>query len=251
MATQPLSAELGGELFDIDCMRAGLLGDSDLKEYGAGRMVRKSSEKQARRLIDVAAGSWESFELSGQPQDAGVFVGFDVVDCDDGAEACFSFGGKVADYAERMLTDTKPLNGLTLLNSTAISHIAELLNITGVSGGFSASADAGLQALVEAAYNVAERRCRHALVIGGGAKITPWYLLRHREQLSPWRNRGIHPLESASAVLISSDLAAAQGELLAWRRNFASGEKPWPNFRSWASIWPWMILAPAIPVSRI
>lgn len=220
---QPLPVERGGGLFNSAVMHAGLLSDSDLKQHGAGRMVRKSSEKQARWLIDAAATSWAKFTERGESGETGIFVGFDVLDCDDEVEECLAFGGDLSDYANRVLGDTKPLNGLTLLNSTAISHIAELLDITGVSGGFSTSADAGLQALIEGAYNIEEQRCRRALVLAGSAKINPWYLLRIRDQVSRWQHRGIQLTEAAGAVLVTTDERDANARLLACRRSFAAG----------------------------
>ena len=104
-------------------------------------------------------------------------------DCDNDDHP-IDFDGSRQDYADRLLHDTKPLIVLTLLNSSAGSHISELTGISGVNAMFSPMADAGAQALIEAYFSIKEFKCKDALVAAGSQKVTPWYCLTYRELLS-------------------------------------------------------------------
>lgn len=197
------------------------LEDSDLKACGAGRMVRKTSERQARWVIDAAVSGWASYSAECLPERTGLFLGLGTVDCEDD-EQPIMFNGDLSEYAAKMLTEAKPLAGLTLLNSTAASHIAQLLNITGVNAVFSPFADAGAQALCEAWFCINEEKIDQALVAAGGQKITPWYFLAYRDMISQWSLPGAFPTESAASIVAGHTADDADGCLLAVKRTFLS-----------------------------
>lgn len=213
--TQAYSAERSLNLTE----RAGLLPDDDLKSLGAGRVVRKTSERQSRWVIGTAVKTWQAYSPATSLNQVGLFLGVGTVDCEDD-----DFPGSTSEtltaYAKDAMTETKPLAGLTVLNSTAASHIANILGITGVNSVFSPFADAGAQAFIEAFYNVQEGNCEHALVAGGGQKITPWYFLSYRHFFEKYAQFAPYATESASALIVSSDSAGSSAELLTVKRAF-------------------------------
>jgi hypothetical protein len=202
---------------------AATLEDTDLKECGAGRMVRKTSERQSRWVIEAAVGGWQQAVATSPSEKTGLFLGLGVVDCEDDDQP-LAFNGDLNDYANQMLTDTKPLAGLTLLNSTAASHIAQLLNITGTNAVFSPFADAGAQAISEAWFTIHEQKVEQALIAAGPQKITPWYFLTYRDMIRQWQFPGAFPTESAASIIASADADNAEGCLLAVKRAFVSQE---------------------------
>ena len=201
--------------------RVATLEDSDLKACGAGRMVRKTSERQARWVIDAAVSGWQCCAAECLPERAGLFLGLGTVDCEDDDQPIL-FNGDLNEYAAKMLTEAKPLAGLTLLNSTAASHIAQLLNITGVNAVFSPFADAGAQALCEAWFCIHEEKIDQALIAAGSQKISPWYFLAYRDMLSQWDADEAFPAESATSIIASYDRDNADGCLLLVKRTFVS-----------------------------
>ena len=217
----PLAEEQSAGLADS----AAFLEDTDLKARNAGRVVRKTTERQSRWIIDVAVGSWQSYKestaVSSQinNQATGLFLGLGTIDCEDD-DAPIAFDGTAKDYAASMLSNAKPLAGLTLLNSTAASHIAQLTGIMGVNSVFSPFADAGAQAIIEAYFTIKEERCEQALVAAGSQKITPWYFLAYRDFIQSWDWPGAFPTESASALLATHDKQHGDACLLSVKRSF-------------------------------
>lgn len=207
---EPLMADLSLGLSE----QAAFLPDSNLKEYGAGRMVRKTSERQARWVIDVALASWQADVA---PERSGVFLGLGTVDCEDD-DLPIQFDGSLQNFAEQMLSESKPLAGLTLLNSTTASHIAQLNEIKGPSAVFSPFTDAGAQAILEASFNLQLGKCEQALVAAGGQKITPWFYLAYRDYFEKWPTA--FATESASALTLSFDRKQADAQLLLAKRGF-------------------------------
>ena len=202
------------------------LEDNDLKEHGVGRVVRKTSERQSRWVIDAAISTWKNYTanyLDGSHLDTntvGLFLGLGTIDCEDN-DAPITFDGTLKDYAERLMADTKPLSALTLLNSTAASHIAQLTNITGANSVFSPFADAGAQAIIEAYFSIQEQHCEHALVAAGSQKITPWYCLCYRDFIQQWNWPNAFPTESAAALIATHRKEGADGCLHVVKRAFS------------------------------
>ncbi|MGR5063618.1 beta-ketoacyl synthase N-terminal-like domain-containing protein [Photobacterium sp. DNB22_13_2] len=202
--------------------KAGYLSDTDLKQVGVSRIVRKTSEKQSRWVIENSVNSWRML-LGEQLADekTGLFLGLGTVDCDDDGEQ-ISFQGDYAELAREGLSQIKPLSGLTLLNSTTASHIAELLQITGVNGVYSPHADAGGNAIVEAYYNLSENQCEIALVSGGSPKITPWYFLAYQSILKGFSGQYWFPTEAVATALLSKNSQSSEGCLLCVQRGFSA-----------------------------
>ncbi|MFT6388293.1 MAG: hypothetical protein ACJAUP_001671 [Cellvibrionaceae bacterium] len=209
--------------------KAAFLEDTNLKHLDVGRIVRKTSERQSRWVIDAALTTWKqqnqnADSTANDEKDTGLFLGLGTVDCEDN-DLPIPFDGTSHDYAQQMLIEAKPLAGLILLNSTTASHIAQLTNITGVNCVFSPFADAGAQAIIEAFFNIREGKCRQALVAAGSPKITPWYFLHHRDFFQQWNNYNIFPSESAAALVASDKPGDADACLITVIRTFSGSTK--------------------------
>ncbi len=218
--------------------QVALLPDDNLKAIGAGRIVRKTSEKQARWVISSAYSTWQKSNINCDLNKVGLFLGVGTVDCEDNDEP-ISTQPDPQSYIKEALSLTKPLAGLTVLNSTAASHIANLLNITGPNSVFSPHADAGAQAIIEAFYNVKEGHCEHALVATASQKVTPWYFLAYRSFFEKYQAYKPNPTECAAAAIISinkeidkqkDSACAGQMQLLALKRMFMPNEANLPCF---------------------
>jgi len=204
---------------------AAFLEDTDLKHHDVGRVVRKTSERQSRWVIDTALTTWKKYNdkvdiSTNDDTDTGLFLGLGTVDCEDD-DLPISFNGTLHNYAQQMLIEAKPLAGLILLNSTTASHIAQLTNITGVNCVFSPFADAGAQAVIEAFFNIQEGNCKQALIAGGSPKITPWYFLHHRDFFQQRKEHSIFPSESAVALVANDRPQDADACLLKVKRTFS------------------------------
>lgn len=201
-------------------INAATLGESDLKSLNLNRAVRRISEKQSRWVMDVAINTWRQHQPNATEDRTGLFLGLGIVDCMDD-EKLLEFDGSPADYAHQALTQSEPLAALTMLNSTVGSHIAQVLNITGANAIFSPGVDAGGQAVIEAAYNLAEDRCDYALVAAGSQKITPWYFSTYRAMVSQLQNQNIFLSESAAALIMTRESIESDGKLLAVKRGYS------------------------------
>ncbi|MEZ7277978.1 hypothetical protein EXT42_07765 [Pseudoalteromonas sp. CO302Y] len=177
------------------------LADENLKDVGAERMVRKTSERQARWLIASGVRTWRTY--FNEPQNkAGLFIGLGTVDCDEEDNPELVQEPTAECLATAMLEERRPLVCLALLNSSATSHIAQLAGITGENMSFSPLLSAGLNALCEGYFAIAEGRLKHALCGGGSQKITPWSLLAYE---SIWANQDNYWLSEAASFFIASD----------------------------------------------
>jgi hypothetical protein len=208
---------------------AAFLEDTDLKHHDVGRVVRKTSERQSRWVIDAALTTWEKHTKSANTAtndstDTGLFLGLGTVDCEDD-DLPIAFNGTLQDYAQQILIEAKPLAGLILLNSTTASHIAQLTDIKGVNCVFSPFADAGAQAVIEAFFNINEGHCQQALIAAGSPKITPWYFLHHRDFFQRQKKHNIFPSESAVALVANDRSQGADACLLLVKRTFSHETK--------------------------
>lgn len=215
--------------------QGAFLSNTNLKSLNAGRSVRKTSERQARWVIKVGVKTWQHYQTQQQlsadecSAHTGLFLGLGTVDCEDDDEPIpIKDSAAFGDYAAQLLVDTKPLAGLTLLNSTTASHIAQLANITGVNTVFSPFADAGGQAIIEAYYAVKESHCQQALVAAGSQKITPWFFLSHQNYFNDPLNNECFPTESSAALVLSSESHQASAQLHQVLRVFHSSDNQLP-----------------------
>jgi 3-oxoacyl-[acyl-carrier-protein] synthase II len=100
-------------------------------------------------------------------------------------DALAELGADPSDRAAMLrtfLTSTPPMTGLLLLNSTACSHIASQSGATGATGVFSPWADAGMQALIEAAWSISEGDNDRALVGGSAPTLNPFLYMHYETQ---------------------------------------------------------------------
>jgi len=188
------------------------LEDSTLKDIGAERMVRKTTERQSRWLISAGVKTWDRYYSSKTNNTrAGLYLGLGTIDCDNSDENEYIDSCSVQSLSEYKLCNSKPLLGLILLNSTAASHISQMTGITGINCCFGPLVDAGSNALIEAAYDLQEGKVQLALCGGGGQKITPWYFLAYEKY---WKNyNDLWLTESASFFTMTQDAHASEIEL--------------------------------------
>ncbi len=210
--------------------KGAFLANTNLKSLEVGRTVRKTSERQARWVIKAGVKSWDLYASNVSEKidksKTGLFLGLGTIDCEDDDEPIpLQSSTKFNDYAAELLANTKPLSGLTLLNSTTASHIAHLTHITGMNAVFSPFSDAGGQAITEAFFAIEESYCQQALVVAGSHKITPWYFLSHREYFNEPLNHGAFPTESSGGLVLSSERQGAHASLLKVKRSFGLSEQ--------------------------
>lgn len=99
--------------------------------------------------------------------------------------------------------------GLSQLNSSACAHIAGTFGITGAMGIYSTFADAGLQAVIEAALSIGECESDAALVGGVSQKINPLLLLQYAHW--GWLHEpGNIPGEGAAFAVLNADSKASR-----------------------------------------
>ncbi len=192
--------------------RCGLLPPDDLDSLKVGRIIRKTSEQQSRWLIKAGCETWQRLygEQAGGTH-TGLFAGLATIACDDDKHVyCFKNPKRKA-IAATLLRKTRPLAGLALLNTTACSHLATQLQITGPNAAFSPHADAGAAALTEAYFNVLEGNCARALCGAGSQKITPLYFLAYESLLKKFAATPWFPTESAAFIGIDSVYGTADG----------------------------------------
>ncbi|MCP4989754.1 MAG: hypothetical protein GY928_27965 [Colwellia sp.] len=200
---EPISSELTKEsnYFDRPIF-VSHLADKSLKELGAERMIRKTSEKQARWLIAAGVRSWRQYFERGD-EHCGLFLGLGTVDCDEEDTPEIIDDPTPENLSDAMLETRRPLVCLALLNSSATSHLAQLTCITGETISFSPLLDAGLNAFLEAFYAIQEQRVQHALCGGGSQKITPWHFLSYE---SLWQgNDNLWFSDAAAFQILSAD----------------------------------------------
>lgn len=180
------------------------LADEPLKDIGAERMVRKTSERQARWLIATGVRSWRRYISAPLSSKAGLFIGLGTVDCDEEDNPELVAEPTAECLSAAMLEERRPLICLALLNSSATSHIAQLAGITGENMSFSPLQSAGFNALCEGYFAIAEGRIKYALCGGGSQKVTPWSLLAYE---SIWAKQDNFWLTEAAAFVVASDEA--------------------------------------------
>jgi len=199
------------------------LDDSTLKDIGADRMVRKTTERQSRWLISAGVKTWaRHYSCETNNTRAGLYLGLGTIDCDNDDEHEYIDSCSVQSLSEYKLCNSKPLLGLILLNSTAASHISQMTGITGTNCCFGPLVDAGSNALIEAAYDLQERKIQLVLCGGGGQKITPWYFLAYEKY---WKTHNdLWLTESASFFTMTQDTHASEIELHKFYRGRLSGK---------------------------
>lgn len=160
--------------------------EPDLRSSVYDRKALRTMDKQARLALAAAITCGAGLEPFADPARVGLFMGMPTVEEPVPSwEALAELGPDPADRAamlQTFLTSTPPMTGLILLNSTACSHVASQFGVTGPTGVFSPWADAGLQALVEAAWSIVEGDNNRALVGGAAPTLNPFLYLHYEAQ---------------------------------------------------------------------
>jgi len=191
--------------------QAFAVDEPDLAGLGLDRRALRTMEKQARLALQGAALALQgSAAFNKIDKDRiGLYLGLPVVDDpvppwpvlqamhDDGLPALTT---------ELCLRETPPFSALSDLNSSAGAHIAAHFGMTGAMGFCSPDADAGLQALIEAAQSIAEGENDAALAGAVAPKLNPLLMLQYGHR--GWLADPMHvPGEGAAFVMLSADTA--------------------------------------------
>lgn len=159
----------------------------ELGPLGVDRRQQRTMVEQAQQAFAAACRAvrgpfWEQLT---ERERVGLFLGVPVIDREIPTWECLeelgSSGARELPL-ETMLRMTPPLHGLTLLNSSVCAHLAARFGFMGPVAAYSHFADAGLQALIEAALSLQEGECPVALVGGVAAELNP-FLFLHLERL--------------------------------------------------------------------
>ena len=204
------------ELEDWDLSRTRVYGsflqDTNLKDIGADRMVRKTTERQSRWMISSGVKTWQALAPHAVGGDnTGLYIGLGSVDCDESEEHDYIDACTPQSLSEYKLSHNKPLLGLILLNSTAASHISQMTGITGHNCCFAPLTDSGSNALIEAAYDLTEDKIALALCGGGSQKIAPWYFLAYEDYWQ--KHQQLWLTESTSFFTATRESGAGQAQL--------------------------------------
>lgn len=206
------------EEWNID--RAFCVNDPALKELAIDRKTLRTMEKQARMGLFAAslamncnAASSLSILQSYDAERIGLFLGLPMVEDPappwSALERFHESNGREG-MEEICLQETLPFTGLAQLNSNLCSHVAATWNFRGAMGAFSASCDAGLQAIIEAAYAISEDDASAVLAGGVSQKINPFLLLQF-EHLGWVGPQAKMPGEGAAFLVLAKDKPAGTG----------------------------------------
>lgn len=199
--------------------------DPEPHELGIDRRALRTTDKQARLLLAAAIECADGLDDQARTQ-CGMYLGLPTVD-----EPMPQLGA-VADWHEDRgrtpLVDhfkrhSAPLGWLGMLNSSAAAHVAARLRISGCNGVYSPFADAGLNALFDAAIAVAADECAQALVGAVAPKHDPMLRIQHANWCAP--EHLLPPTEASACALVSRCEAPNGARLLGFARGFAP--MPW------------------------
>jgi 3-oxoacyl-[acyl-carrier-protein] synthase II len=162
---------------------AFLAEEPDLRASLYDRKAVRTMDKQARLALAAAVACGKGMAAFADPNRVGLFMGMPTVEEPVPSwEALAELGPDPSDRSAMLntfLTSTPPMTGLLLLNSTACSHVASQFGTTGTTGVFSPWADAGVEALVEAAWSIAEGDNDRALAGGAAPTLNPFLYLHY------------------------------------------------------------------------
>jgi hypothetical protein len=163
------------ELEALPWSGAGVVGRPDLRPWLLRRKDRKLLSRAAQLALPAAGtalGAW-----AGDREELGLFVGVGREPPDTGASepslAASSSGGRLDPEAlsTRGRELYPPLLPLLTLPNLVLSHVSINLGIHGCNGTVAGECAAGLGALVEATWAVAEGRCPAALAGGADSRV--------------------------------------------------------------------------------
>ncbi len=189
---------------DGDMFIENVISASDFQLSNVDKTVRRISNHQSRWLLYSGIETWKRTSISelASPEQRGLFLGLGTSDSDDNITPV-GFSEKDANtYVAEALTNLQPTIGLTLLNTSGASQLAQHLDIRGDNAFFSPHSDAGATALVEGFYSVYHHKSKIALCGGASQKLSEWFYLSYEKTL---RERDCLNLTEASAFILLHD----------------------------------------------
>lgn len=187
------------------------------------KMVKRVSNAQSRWLLWTGINSWNSsLAQEVQPEQRGLFLGLGTSDADDTVNPVAFDANTTEDYINQVTTQMQPMIGLTLLNSSSASHLAQHLDIQGDNGFFSPHSDAGATALIEGYYSIFEKHVKLALCGGGSQKISTWYKLSYARLFDKYKQLSVS--EAASFVNLHTNANHADAKISHVQRTFIRHE---------------------------
>lgn len=206
------------------------LSDSDYHLINADKTVRRISNSQSRWLLYSGEMTWKKTSLSNDysPEKRGLFLGFGTSDADDNIiPVGFSEKDRKC-YVNTAMKDMQPTIGLTLLNTSCASQLAQHLDIRGDNAFFSPHSDAGASALIEGFYSISQQKSKIALCGGASQKISEWFYLSYEHTL---RRRNFFNLtEASSCILLHSDESKSSAKLDNVYRTVIHNQSQYRNF---------------------
>ncbi len=201
--------------------------DPSMQELGMDRRSARSTDKQARLLLAAAIACIGDMEEQ-ERANCGLYLGVPTVD-----EPMPQLAA-VADWheqrgrsplAEHFKCHSAPLGWLAMLNSSAAAHISMRLSLRGCNGVYSPFADAGLNALIDAAIAVADGESAFALVGAVAPKHDPLLVIQYIHWRAP--EYRLPSVEVSACALISRAKNRGDTTLRGFARGFAP--MPWDN----------------------
>lgn len=200
------------------------INENDYQLPTVDKMVKRVSNAQSRWLLWAGINSWVSgLAQEVQPYQRGLFLGLATSDADDTINPVAFDANCTEDYINQATTQMQPMIGLTLLNSSSASHLAQHLDIQGENGFFSPHSDAGAIALIEGYYSVNEKCNGLALCGGGSQKISTWYKLSYARLFDKYKLLSLS--EAASFVTLHTNAKHADAKISHVQRAFIRHEK--------------------------
>ena len=208
-----------------------------LSELGMDRRVMRTMEKQAKMAVHAAGLALRGDELAGATDKArfGLYLGLPTVE--DPVPPWPVLQAMHAQGLQRLTTElclreTPPFSALSDLNSSAGAQVSARFGMTGSMGFFSPGADAGLQAVVEAALSVAEGESDAALAGGVAPKLNPLLMLQQKH-FGWFADPSRIPGEGAALLTLSAQPDPQEGARIkvgGHARGFALS-RPWERRR--------------------
>lgn len=203
-------------------------GEPSAADLEVDRKLLRTMEKQAKLALRGAGLALKdsTVMLHNDRSRIGLYLGTPTVDEPvptwSSLEALHA-EGNAASLAGIFLRETPPFTGLSQLNSSACAHIAGTFGMTGAMGAYSPFADAGLQAVIEAALSIGCNENDAALAGGVSPKINPMLLLQY-EHFGWTADAARVPGEGAAFVLLDgSGHGSRRVRLSGHARGFTSG----------------------------
>ncbi|WP_460842513.1 beta-ketoacyl synthase N-terminal-like domain-containing protein [Noviherbaspirillum agri] len=197
-------------------------------ELDVDRKLLRTMEKQAKLALRGAGLALRDSALFGvyEKSRIGLYLGTPTVDEPvptwSSLEALHE-GGQEASLSEVFLRETPPFTGLSQLNSSACAHIAGTFGMTGAMGAYSPFADAGLQAVIEAALSITSGENDVALAGGVSPKINPMLVLQY-DHFGWTADEERIPGEGAAFILLDgSGRGKRRIRLSGYARGFSTG----------------------------